>query len=392
MPDSRRIAVVYGVPLGAGGLAVQTANAIAALAQDGIEVHAIGPPSREWPRTGTAPRVFWHAASADLPAWSRWPIARAHQGRAVWLHDVRLGRSAAPLLDAIRPTLCYAFTGVALETLQWARLRGVPTILESPNGHIRNFRRVYEQEQRAWCKGRYLGHPTRSMVDRIEDEYALADRIRVSSEWSRESLVTGGVPASSITVLQQPVDLVRYRPRPAVVDRSTPLRVVFVGTLDLRKGFVYLLQAAKRMQGRITLELVGGTVSGCTRRLLQEHTHALAIRVAPGTADEAYHRAEISVLPTLEDGSPFAAAEAMACALPLVITDRCGAREWVDNGRTGWIVAGQDVDGLVNALETAISRRNDLREMGRAARLDTERRADASSCDRLVAKWAWETL
>jgi len=389
MPDRRRAAVIYGVPLGPGGLAVQSANAIAALAAPGVELFALGPSTRPQRHVPETPPVHWCYLPHAGRRWRSLPGLRSCQGTARFKDDVRLGRWAARELARIEPELCYAFTQVALESLRWARSRGTPSVLESPNGHLRNFREVYVSEHARWCGGAYRGHPTAGMVERVEEEYELADRIRVSSEWARESLINGGVPASKITVLQQPVDLRRFTPAPAQSPSQGPLRVVFVGTLDLRKGFVYLLRAVRRLKGRVSLELVGGTADRCTKRLLAREASGLDVSVAPGDPLPAYHRAELSVLPTLEDGSPFAVAEATACGLPVVVTRCCGAREWIENGRSGWIVPPRDVDALTDALADAVRRRKELWRMGRAARDAAERRADARVCNPLTAHWVY---
>jgi glycosyltransferase involved in cell wall biosynthesis len=225
------------------------------------------------------------------------------------------------------------------------------------------------------------------MVERVENEYALADRIRVSSEWARASLAAGGVPAQKITVLQQPVDLERYCPPASRPQPVGPLRVVFVGSLDLRKGFVYLLDAVREHIEQVSLELVGGTVDRCTARLLATHATGVHVTVRPADPRAAYHHAEVAVLPTLEDGSPFAVAEAMSSGLPVVVTDCCGAREWVEEGRTGWIIAGRSASAIARALADAVARRDRLAEMGTAARRATEARADAAQCDPAVADW-----
>ena len=88
------------------------------------------------------------------------------------------------------------------------------------------------------------------------------------------------------------------------------------------------------------------------------------------------------------DGSPFAAAEAMSCGRPLVITDCCGAAEWVEHERTGWVVPGRDPGAIAAALVEALDRRGALPSMGEAARRATERRADWRACDGEVARWA----
>ena len=92
------------------------------------------------------------------------------------------------------------------------------------------------------------------------------------------------------------------------------------------------------------------------------------VALAVGDPIPAYHRAELFVLPSLEDGFGFVAAEAMACGIPVVVTDQCGAAEWVTAGENGWVVPAGNVDALADVLETAIVRRTDLAEMGRHAR------------------------
>src|SRR5262249_17413064 len=158
-------------------------------------------------------------------------------GRLALAHDRRLGRWAAAQLERIRPERLYTFTQVGLEALEWAKARGVPTVLDNPNGHIRGFARVYHEETAKWVGGRYHGHPVQAMIERVEREYELADRIRVSSVWAKRSMVRYGIRPNKIAVWPQPVNLQRFRPPAVRRIQFGPLRLVFVGSLDLRKGF-----------------------------------------------------------------------------------------------------------------------------------------------------------
>ncbi len=372
----RRIAFVYGTTLGAGGLGVQAGNALRALAASGAAVDAIGPglvPG--W----TAPSgVTWHTVPRPpLRLLSLRPLRKCaglHQHRG----DRHVGAHAARIVAQVRPDLCYAFSQVALESLAWSAQHSVPAVLESPNGHIAAFRRVYLDETARWCGGAHLGHPTPAMVTRVEQEYSLAPHIRVSSAWSRDSIAQGGVDATRISVFQQKVDLDHFAV-PARRPSSGPLRICFVGSLDQRKGFVYLLQAAQRY-GHVAVDLVGGTGDRCSAGLLARYRDGVPVQVIPGDPRPLLARADLFVLPTLEDGSPFAVAEAMAASLPVVTTSATGAAEWIRHGETGWIVPPRSVDDLVDAFTRANARRADLPAMGRAARADTEvrvRGADA---------------
>jgi glycosyltransferase involved in cell wall biosynthesis len=128
-------------------------------------------------------------------------------------------------------------------------------------------------------------------------------------------------------------------------------------------------------EATIDLEIVGATGDPWSRKLFQRESAGLNLRCAPGEPIAAYQRAELFVLPTLEDGSPFAVAEAMSSGLPVIVTDCCGAADWVRAGESGWVVPGGDAKALAIAIEDAILHRKDLRAMGQRARGDTERRA-----------------
>lgn len=383
MGAPNRAAFVHGVPVGAGGLGVQAGNALRALALCSAEVHAIGPGfAAGW---NAPPNVVWHQAPRSWTPWlGRTPLRR-QSGLVQHLSDLRIARFARSRLAKVGPDLCYAFTQVALEPLLWARANGVTSIVENPNGHIRAFRRVYVDQTRRWCGRGYPGHPTRAMVDRVEREYALATHIRVSSQWARRSLVEAGIAAERITVLQQSVDLDRFAPSGNTPARHHALRICFVGSLDLRKGFVYLLRAARAAGSPVEVTFVGATGDRAARQLLERERHGVSLQVTPGDPRPALAGADLFVLPTLEDGSPFAVAEAMACGVPVVTTTCTGAAEWITPGHTGWVVEPASETALAAALDHASGVRGQLRAMGLAARAATERRVEGA--DQAVADW-----
>jgi glycosyltransferase involved in cell wall biosynthesis len=138
--------------------------------------------------------------------------------------------------------------------------------------------------------------------------------------------------------------------------------------LDLRKGFVYLLRAG-RIAGptKFRFEFVGATGDRGSKALLARERVGLDVIVKPGDPVMAYHRAELFVLPSLEDGFGFVVAEAMSCGVPVVVTDQCGAAEWVRPGESGWVIPAGDEEALAAVLGEALARRNRLVDMGRAA-------------------------
>ena len=386
-----QVAIVYGATAGGGGLGLQAATAIAGLQRIG-ELHAFGPGHVDNPFVDSA-SVHWHITPRGIVnrVWPRTPYRWAVGALQTRL-DRAAGRWASRQLNAIQPGLVYSFTQVGLEALRWAAKAGVASILDNPNGHIRNFRSVYVNESRTACGARYTGHPSAAMVSRVEAEYEAATWIRVSSPWARDSMIRFGVPGDKIRVIEQPVDLIRFAPRRhAVRAPHGPLRLVFVGSLDVRKGFHYLLRAMRRLgPDRVTLHVVGSTGTRSDRALWDRESHGLSTTMQPGDPVPAYHEAELLVLPSLEDGFGFVVAEAMASGLPVIVTEECGAKAWVQ-AETGWIVPAGDVDALAAAMQRALDSRAELPAMGAAGRIAAETRGSATNLD-AFASWARLTL
>lgn len=380
--SSAKHAVAYSVAPGVqGGLGHHAAEVVDACAIAWSGVTAFGPP----PVNGLASGVKVVSPLRFNSGWrNRWTWRRYLQGSAQLECDRAFGRW---LRDKVGPEFegCYLFTQIALELLEELRKRGTPHVLDNPNGHIRDFRDAVQSEADRWLPTRYPGHPTDGMVDRVEEEYARASRIRVGSSWAADTMVARGVERSRISVIPHSVDLTRFAPAPGPERTGETLRVVFVGSLGLAKGFQYLLNAVRLVAPhRISVHIVGATGDPWCRRLFRTLRTGLNVTVAPGDPLPAYREADLLVLPTLHDGFGYVVAEAMACGLPVITTDRCGAAEWLRHGESGWIVPAGAVDSLAAAFEEALHRSTDLRAMGREARHTIESVAGARPRDELL--------
>jgi glycosyltransferase involved in cell wall biosynthesis len=120
-----------------------------------------------------------------------------------------------------------------------------------------------------------------------------------------------------------------------------------------------------------------------SRRLFQRERQGLQVEASPGDPRPVYQRSELFVLPSLEDGFGLVVGEAMACGLPVVVTDQCGAAAWVEPGRTGWLVPAGREQALAEVLEEAIRRRAELPCMGERARAAVEAHVAADPLARL---------
>jgi len=82
----RAIAAIFGVRPGIGGLGVQVANALRALATGSAVVHAIGPAAHDDIVRELGPGVIWHVPPDPLPQaiGGRWRAGAQQLGQEAW--------------------------------------------------------------------------------------------------------------------------------------------------------------------------------------------------------------------------------------------------------------------------------------------------------------------
>jgi len=174
-----------------------------------------------------------------------------------------------------------------------------------------------------WYKNHVLGRTLR----------AAAKVITFSADQARFIERTYRVHPNAITIIPNGVGP-EFAPKRTARTKTTsgrPLRVLYVGRLSPQKAVPRLVTALAVMTRPVQARIVGdGDERPKVEDLLREH--ALTSVQLPGVLRgpeliEAYHWADVLVLPSNQEGMPLAALEAMACGLPVVATDVIGNRE-----------------------------------------------------------------
>jgi glycosyltransferase involved in cell wall biosynthesis len=169
------------------------------------------------------------------------------------------------------------------------------------------------------------------------------DLVLAASPFVRDVLVArDGIAREKIAILENGIDLAAVDAAAAAdLRHAVPalgagrLLVCSVGRFVPEKGFVHLVRAYARMRRRneAQLVLVGeGPEESAVRAevdalALAADVHFLGFR---GDVFAVLKAVDAYVLSSVEEGSPMAVLEAMACGLPCVATDVSGVRELVD--------------------------------------------------------------
>jgi glycosyltransferase involved in cell wall biosynthesis len=344
-----RVAVSCSAPLGAGGLGRHLGEIVDALDRAGRPGDCISGSSRGvasasalrgWAPAGERPRLRGALARAPLPIS---PGLRT----GAFMTDFD-GYAAARLPHAEH---LLAFNGQALAQFRAARRAAYGSLtLVSANSHIRQVARRHAEAHRRYP---LEGSWTTRLIERNLAEYDAADRIYVASRYVRESFLQEGFAAERL--LDFPLT-----PDPRYTTRTPPapgehFEIVYVGSLTVHKGVPLLIDAVRRLSAAdIRLVLVGGWGTRGMRRFVQSACAADArILVSPGDPLARLRSASVCVHPAYEDGFAYAPAEALACGVPVLVSEDTGMKELIDAPRTGLILPTGDLDALTEAIDAA---------------------------------------
>jgi len=209
---------------------------------------------------------------------------------------------------------------------------------------------------------------------RLVEEPKMASCLLVASSFTRQSLVENGVAAEAITVVPYGVDLQMFHADPNQTrHRDGPLKLLFVGRINQRKGIKYLLEALRLFPAhQVQLTVCGKVVDDLA--IFRPFGDQVTVRPSVSSAAlvEAYQTADLFVFPSVAEGFGQVLLEALACGLPIVSTTHTAAPDLIDDGRQGFIVEPCRSDLLAERIHWAIEHRSDLAAMRYEARIRAE--------------------
>jgi glycosyltransferase involved in cell wall biosynthesis len=274
-----------------------------------------------------------------------------------------------------------SYSYAALEPFRFAKQRGWKTLLLQIDPGPEEERIVAEEVARVPAlAGQWQAAPADYWAS-WRQECDLADRIIVNSEWSREGLICSGIPSEKLTLIplvyeasevgDQKSETGQVKSYPARFTQDRPMRVLFLGQVNLRKGVARLLQAAQTLRDEPVEFWMVGPV-----QIANPETAAVNARVkwfGPVTRKETaekYTAADVLVLPTLSDGFAITQLEAQGYGLPVISSKCCGGV--VENGRNGIILGEPTAGDIAAAIRDCIANPNRLQRFATASHVADE--------------------
>ena len=289
--------------------------------------------------------------------------------------ELAIHRRNARFQRAIPPSaLARAGAVIAFDTSgwllgRWTRDAGKPFFLDRTIAHPAVLARGLAALAAAYPDWPMDLKPRAEEIRRAEEEeHALATRVVVGSSFARDSLVAEGVDPSRVSINPYGVDWAAFAAPPPAVE-ARPFRFLFAGSILARKGVPVLLDAWRDLRrGDAELWIAGGLAPELRSRIPALPGLRLLGRVPNAEMPGLYARADVLVLPSLQEGFSLVLLEALASGLRIVATPQTGAADLLEDASLGALVDCASADSLRAAMERELDRGPDRAAIRAGAR------------------------
>jgi glycosyltransferase involved in cell wall biosynthesis len=293
------------------------------------------------------------------------------------------GHLCSKLLPPCSSPVLFAYSYAALEPFRFAKKHGWRTVLGQVDpgpSEERIVARLYEENPLQ--HGQWRPAPPGYWAD-WREECRLADHIVVNSTWSQQCLIEEGAPAEKLRVIPLAYEA-KGPQRSGVRDQKSdtkgyperftperPLRALFLGQINLRKGVGPLMDAARLLRDEPVEFWMVGPIQIEVPADLRDNPKFRWTGPVPRSAAVKYYRdADVFLFPTFSDGFGLTQLEAQARQLPIVATKFCG--EVVRHGVNGVILAEVSAHAISSVLIEILNNSEKLRRW--SANSDVEAR------------------
>ncbi len=256
----------------------------------------------------------------------------------------------------------------SMHTFAKAKTLGIKTVLDLAQIHYNEIKEISEEFP---VVGQiYENKNLRKKIDGIKQkELELSDYIICLSSFAKQSLIKNGIPEKKIFIVNLGFDPFKFTPK-INYSQSGKLKLVFAGTLTKRKGIDVILKVLPEIEDFAEITLIGPVSDA---KELLENSKAPVRHFAyleQEKMNEVFMESDIFIFPSYLDSWAMVVIEAMACGLPVIITENTGAKDAVE--RNGFIIQPGNANQLIEKITYFKNNRLEIERMGRISRKAAE--------------------
>ncbi len=221
------------------------------------------------------------------------------------------------------------------------------------------------------------------IIDKEKKEYDLADYIMVPTEYAKKTFLEKGFNNKKIIKNYYGVDLEQFKYEREYKDQNLKFRVIYTGTISVRKGVIYLLDAFNELDLKNSeLILIGDIDDDINSKLAKFKKNKKIVfkkSMEQSELKKFYNISNVFVLNSIEDGFGMVILQAMACGLPVITTYNTGGSEIIEDEKDGYIIPIRSKEILKKKLLFLYNNPKHCFEMGMIAK------------NKVTSKYSWES-
>jgi glycosyltransferase involved in cell wall biosynthesis len=173
-----------------------------------------------------------------------------------------------------------------------------------------------------------------------------------------------------IKVIYNGVDTKMFSPARYSMTHQNEVKVFFSGNLKVRKGSHWLPGIANKLNKNIRIFYTQGLRA---QNILPLSPNIESIgSVSFEQMPDRYRQMDILLMPTVREGFGLSVAEAMACGLPVVVSDCSSLPELIDHGKGGYLCPVGNVDMFAEKINFLAENPDLRKQMGEYNRAKVE--------------------
>jgi len=264
-----------------------------------------------------------------------------------------------------RSDICVAWSSNALHTIRKAKNLGAITILERGSTHMLYQTKILKEEYQYFGLKPQVAHP--KIVEKELQEYEEADYISIPSKFVKKTFIEKGIPEEKLIHVPYGVNLQEFK---QLQKEDSVFRIIYAGSMSVRKGVHYLLKAYTDLKlPNSELLLVGGLEDEMKPVFAKYEGSFRYINHVPQIELHKYYsQGSVFAIMSIEEGLAMVQPQAMACGLPVICTTNTGGEDIIREGIDGFIIPIRNVEVLKEKIVYLYENPDICKAMGESAK------------------------
>ena len=298
-------------------------------------------------------------------------------------------KKAQKLIDFENLDILIGWSSFSLQSFLKAQSEKCIKILERGSTHIEFQNQVLKDEYK--IQDIKFKQISKYIMEKENKEYELADYIMVPTDFVKKTFIDKGFPKEKIIKNPYGVNLNQFKPNKTKEYFNKVFRIIYTGTVSVRKGILYLLETFEELNIKNSELLIIGNTDKELNKKLKKYKNNENIKfknaIDQSSLKDFYNISDIFVTCSVEEGLSMVQLQAMSCGLPVVCTTHSGGQEVIDQGVNGYILPIRDKEKLKEKILYLYENKSFRIEMGENAK-----KTDNFQENKDISRSSWSVL